>query len=187
MKENKSELDLFSAVFEQYKKPYTLFAYSYVRDMDEAEDIYMEVMTHFWECRKELSENIHLPSYILTSVKNRALNSLRQQQVRTDANEHLSHHGVRERDFRISSLEACDPSELFSDEIQRIVEDTLQSLPEQTRLIFFMSRYENKANKEIAETLGVNIKTVEYHITRALKAFRKHLKDYLPFYLLGII
>jgi len=185
MPKERGELELFSSLFERFRKPYILFAYSYVKDMDEAEDIYMEVMMRFWENRKELPDDIHLPSYLLTAVKNRALNFLRQQNVRSDTGQMLTEHQLRELNFRTSSLEACDPIELFTEEIRQIIESTLQDVPEYTRLIFFMSRYENKTNKEISEELKINIKTVEYHISKTLKLLRKNLKDYLPIILLG--
>ena len=69
---------------------------------------------------------------------------------------------------------------MFSSEITRILEDTLASLPEQTRQIFIMSRYEQMSVKEIAETLHLAPKSVEYHITKSLKVLRIALKDYLP-------
>ena len=80
----------------------------------------------------------------------------------------------------ISTLEACNPEELFTAEAQEIVNKTLASLPEQTRRIFIMSRYENKPYKEIAETLGMTTKGVEYHIAQALKKLHVNLKDYIP-------
>jgi RNA polymerase sigma-70 factor (ECF subfamily) len=184
---DKNAYAAFSSVFERYKKPYVSFAYSYVRDMDEAEDIYMDVMLHFWENRDRLPEDLHIPSYLLTAVKNRALNYLRHQQVMSDTQGRLLEHEQRELNFRISTLEACDPSGLFADEIKRIISDTLNRMPKQTRLIFFMSRYENKTNKEIAQKLNLNIKTVEYHISKALKALRVNLKDYLPLLFIGLI
>lgn len=182
-----SGLEAFSSLFERFRKPYILFAYSYVKNMDEAEDIYMDVMMRFWENRKELPENLHLPSYLLTAIKNRALNSLRQQNVRSDAGQMLNEHQLRELDFRISSLEACEPTDLFASEIRQIIADTLQEMPVYTRMVFTMSRYENLTNKEIAEKLHVNIKTVEYHISKSLKVLRENLRDYLPLGLLEIL
>lgn len=94
-----------------------------------------------------------------------------------------------ERDlyYRIRTLEACDPEEIFSNEIAEIVEKTLNTLPEQTRRIFEMSRYEYLSVNEISKQLHVSPKTVEYHITKSLKSLRKALKEYLPaFYLLFI-
>lgn len=60
-------------------------------------------------------------------------------------------------------------------------------LPEQTRRIFEMSRYENLSYKEIALRLNISTKGVEFHITKALKVLRVALRDYLPFYLLSLI
>ena len=65
---------------------------------------------------------------------------------------------------RISTLEACNPDEIFSEEVESIVRETLDLLPEQTRRIFLLSRFENKSNKEIAEEMKISIKGVEYHI-----------------------
>ena len=70
----------------------------------------------------------------------------------------------------------------FSEEVNQIIQATLRTLPEQTRRVFKMSRFENKMNKEIAENLGITVKGVEYHISRALKEFRISLKDYLPLF-----
>ena len=177
----------FSHIFELYKKPYVQFAYSYIKDMDDAEDIYMDVIVHFWENRKNLPENVHIPSYLLAAVKNRSLNYLRKQQTRSNIHEHLYEHSIRELNFRISTLKDCDPAELFSEEIKKIIEDTLANMPEQTRRIFYMRLYNNVTNREIAERLSINIKTVEYHISKVLKALRVRLKDYFPYVLLALI
>jgi len=170
----------FSHIFELYKKPYVQFAYSYIRDMDDAEDIYMDVMLHFWEKRDSLPFDVHIPSYLLIAVKNRSLNYLRQQQTRIDVHERLYEHNMRELNFRISTLKDCDPAELFSKEIKAIIEDTLANMSDQTRKIFYLSQYDNLTNREIAEKLSINIKTVEYHISKILKTLRINLKDYLP-------
>ena len=79
-------------------------------------------------------------------------------------------------------VNSCDPEEIFSHEIQTIIPNTLQSVPEQTRRIFEMSRFENKTVKEIAEETNITAKGVEYHITKALKVLRINLKDYLPLF-----
>lgn len=152
--------------------------------MAVAEDIYMEAIIQYWEKRYNLPPDTNIPAYILTSVKNKALNHLRHQSIRIDAEDQLYDHRQRELNFRISSLDSCDPSELFTNEVKKIIQDTLNELPEQTRTIFFESRFENKTNREIAAKLGISIKTVEFHISKALKLFRIRLKDYLPVFLI---
>lgn len=148
--------------------------------MAAAEDIYMEAIIQYWEKRKELPADTNIPGYLLTSVKNKALNHLRHLTIRTDAEDQLYDHRQRELNFRISSLESCDPSDLFTIEVEEIIRKTLDELPEQTRTIFFKSRYENMTNREIAAELDLSIKTIEFHISKALKLFRSRLKDYLP-------
>ena len=90
----------------------------------------------------------------------------------------------RVRKLKITTLEACNPEELFSSEAQQLVDKALDSLPEKTRTIFIMSRYENKKHKEIAEHFNLSTKSIEFHISKALDVLRKELKDYLPLFII---
>ena len=108
-----------------------------------------------------------------------ALNYLAHEQVRLRAEDDINTHRQRELNLRISTLEACEPDTIFNTEIQHIVRKALTKMPEQSRDIFILSRYQNTPNKMIAEKLGISIKSVEFHITKALKILRTELKDYL--------
>lgn len=176
----KTDIEAFNTLFARCREPFTQFAFSYVRDYAAAEDVVTEAMMEYWEKRNGLPLGVNAPAYILTSVKNRSLNYLRHLRVEVETQEILLTQGNRELDFRISSLEACDPQELFTTEIQDIIRKALKELPEQTRLIFCKSRFENCSNHEIATHLGISIKTVEYHIHKALCMLRHRLKDYFP-------
>ena len=121
-------------------------------------------------------------SLLLAILKNGALNYLKHQTVKDSATESISSKMIRDLNYRITTLQACDPEEIYSSEITGIVEKTLQSLPEQTRRIFEMSRYESIPVKEIAQELSLSTKSVEYHITKALKLLRVALKEYLPLF-----
>lgn len=147
------------------------------------EDIVSESLINLWETvKKEPVE--HPRALLVTMLKHNALNYLKHQDVRQAAMQSISSGMVRDLDYRISTLQACEPEEIFSDEISAIVERTLLSLPEQTRRVFEMSRYEHLSVKEIAEQLSLTPKSIEYHITQSLKVLRIALKDYLPvFYL----
>ena len=167
--EYSTDLKAFNQLFADYQGRFIRFANMYVRDMAVAEDF-------------TIKADSNVPAYILTIIKNKCINYLQHIQVREDASEHLKNHAEWELNTRISTLEACDPEELFTAEAQEIVNKTLATLPEQTRRIFIMSRYENKPYKEIAETLGMTTKGVEYHITQALKKLHINLKDYIPLF-----
>lgn len=177
---NGTETQNFNTLYTKYYRKSFLFAKSYIHDECVAEDIASEVLIKLWETGRD--KNIdYFEALLLTSLKNKSLDYLKHEAIKTEAIHSLSDLSQRELDIRISTLEACNPEDIFSAEVQQIITRTLNSLPEQTRYIFEMSRFENKTNKEIAEELGVTTKAVEYHITKALKPLRANLKDYLPF------
>lgn len=171
----------FNSIYERNYHRSFLFAKSYVHDDMAAEDIVVESLMKYWKLtispETETSEAL-----LLSILKNKALDFLRHKAVHESAIENITELNNRELNIRISTLEACDPKEIFSKEIQKIVSNTLKSLPEQTRRVFEMSRFENKTVKEIAEETNLTVKGVEYHITKALKVLRANLKDYLPLF-----
>lgn len=181
--ENTTDLKAFNQLFTDYQGRFIRFANTYVRDVAVAEDFTIEALMYYWENRHSLEEDSNVPAYILTIIKNKCLNYLQHLQVREDVNEQLLNHAEWELNTRISTLEACDPNDLFTAEAQEIVNKTLAGLPEQTRVVFIMSRYENKSHKEIAEVLAITPKGVEYHISKALKKLHTNLKDYYPVFL----
>lgn len=127
-----------------------------------------------------MDDHSNILAYILTVVKHKCLDHLRRMRTREDFVEYLQEYETRRLNLRIATLEACNPERIFSDELQSLVDKALASLPEQTRDVFIRSRYNNQSHKEIAEALGISTKTVEFHITKALKVLRVALKDYLP-------
>ena len=171
----------FNEIYTSYYKKSFFFAKSYVHDDLAAEDIASESLIKLWEKLK--TEKIdYIEPLLLTILKNKALDYLKHEEVKRTAFESMVDWHQQELSIRISTLESCDPNEIFSDEVESIIRETLKLLPEQTRRIFLLSRFENKSNKEIAEQMGVSIKGVVYHISKALKALRITLKDYLPLF-----
>jgi len=179
---NVADIDFFNQLFKDYEAKFIRFANSYVRDQTVAEDVTIESLMYYWENRKSLDANTNVPAYILTTIKHKCLNYLNRQQVREEVSEKLKDLAIWELNTQISSLQACEPMDLFTAETQAIVDETLASLSEQTRKIFIMSRYEGRSYKEIAQTLGITTKGVEFHMNKALKALRIQLKDYFPLF-----
>ena len=125
-------MNLFSRFFQENQEKFLAFAYSYLRDKAEAEDVVMESMIALWENRDRWEENSNLHALLLTIIKNKALHVLEHKQVRLRAEETISSHNLRELDLRISTLKACEPDQIFNTEIQHIVNKTLQEMPEQS-------------------------------------------------------
>lgn len=173
----------FNRLYKAYHPQFVHFANTYVRDWVVAEDVTTEAILYYWENRAGLENEANIPAYILTIIKHKCLNYLRHIQICDEYSETMQNYARWELSTRISSLEACEPNELFAAEIQEIVNRTLASLPAQTRKIFLQSRYENKSYKEIAEQFRMSVKGVEFHINKALKALRTSLKDYYPLFI----
>jgi len=170
----------FSGIYNQYYKKSFIFVKSYVHNDLAAEDITSDSLIKLWNKLKK--DNIeYIEPLLLTILKNESIDYLRHEEIKQNAFDTIRDWNSYELSTRLASLEACNPDEIFSNEIKRIVNDTLKQLPHQTQQIFTLSRFDNKSNKEISSMLNISIKGVEYHISKALKILRVELKDYLLF------
>jgi RNA polymerase sigma-70 factor (ECF subfamily) len=176
-----NDIQRFNQLYKEYRSRFIHFARTYVEDFTTAEDIVMDSMMYYWENRCLLKHEENLPAYVLTVIKNKCINYLERERIREKAENNLSQRADWELNFRIATLEACNPEKLFSKEIRQIINKTVASLPRQSREIFIRSKYKNQTNKEIAHTMKLSVKSVEYHMTKVLKLLRIALKDYLPF------
>lgn len=179
--ENRRTVVDFNRIYKDYYNRSFRFVKSYVFEDVVAEDIVSESLVALWQqMRKE--EVSHPLSLLLTILKNKSLNHLKSRERHQTMLDAMLDMLSRDLNYRIQALDACDPQEIFSAEVAVIMERTLSALPEQTRRVFEMSRYEAMPVKDIATQLALSSKTVEYHITKSLKALRLALKDYLPVY-----
>lgn len=170
----------FNLLYREYRHRFIHYAKTYVEDITTAEDIVMDSFIYYLENKHSLKNDFNIPAYILAVIKNKCLNHLQKQRTHEEATRYLFNRDNWEMDLRIATLEACDPEELFSEEVQSIIEKTLNAMPELSREIFFRSKYEGQSNKEIAEAMDLSVKSIEYHMTKSYKLLRIALKDYLP-------
>lgn len=169
----------FSEIYSLYYRKSYLYVKSYVHDNMVAEDIVSEALIKLWERMKQKPVELIAP-YLFSILKNRALDYLKHQAIQQSVHNAITQSLNREIEIRITSLEASDPNDIFSNEVHKIIEDTLNSLSERTKEIFILSRFENKSHKEIAEIYRISVKGVDYHINLSVKELRNALKDYLP-------
>ncbi|MDR0825260.1 MAG: RNA polymerase sigma-70 factor [Prevotella sp.] len=173
----------FDKFFTIYYPHFVRFAKSYVRDIGIAEDFTTEAFMAYWDNRANLAPDSNVEAYILTVIKNKCLNHLKQVERRSEILTDIGDCARWELDFRVNSLEACDPKEIFSAEIQKIVKNTMSKMPRRTLEIFLLSRHKNMPYKEIAEKFDITPKGVEFHISKALSLLRLNLKDYLSLWI----
>lgn len=178
--DEKTNIRIFNTIFATHRERYIRFAFSYTYNKEVAEDLVTESLMYYWENRERLQDVKDIPLYILVTLKNKCLDYLQHERTWNHIAENLLSDKEWELQMRISSLEACEPETLLSDEVQRLVDQALDKLPEKSRRIFIMSRYEGKNYDTIARESNLSVKSIEFHISKALKIMRKELKDYLP-------
>ncbi|RGP18186.1 RNA polymerase sigma-70 factor [Parabacteroides gordonii] len=156
------------------------FARDYVLSEEEAENITQDVFLEFYQKRDSLDFHINIIAYLFTSVKNKCIDYLRRKLLEQEAAAKMQEEFDLSFRMKFDSLEAFNLEGLSEDNIKNIIEKALESLPERCREIFVMSKIEGKKQKEIAEDLGVSVKTIECQMTIAYKKLREELKNYLP-------
>lgn len=159
------------------------FARDYVLSEEEAENIAQDVFLEFYQKRDSLDFHINIIAYLFTSVKNKCIDYLRRKLLEQEAAAKMQEEFDLSFRMKFDSLEAFNLEGLSEDNIKNIIEKALESLPERCREIFVMSKIEGKKQKEIAEDLGVSVKTIECQMTIAYKKLREELKNYLPLFL----
>lgn len=160
----------FEAVFRQHYGVLCNYAHTYLRDRDEAEEIVQAAFLAFWEKRHSLEVHTSVKAYLFSMVRNASLNTLTRKKMQEKY--------AKEKLLTTDSSESNQPVE--SDELAQRIAAALQKLPEQCRVIFTMSRFEELKYAEIAAELNLSVKTVENQIGKALKIMREQLRDYLP-------
>ncbi len=155
----------FEAVFKQNLVAVTAYCNKFVRDTEEAKDLAHRSFMKVWEKRAEIPEGSNIKALTYRIAHNLSINYIRDHKRYCDEDELQtveSENSEADNDIRAAELEAA-------------IVDTINNMPEKSKKVFLMSRYDNLTNNKIADTLGISIKTVEAHITTALKLLRKKI------------
>lgn len=158
-------------LFRRYHRSLCNHALRYVYSRDVAEDIVSDVFCKFWKNASFNSVTSSYRLYLFRSVRNEAYTHLRAEFRQGETHEWIptQEAGSGQRPDHITQYE-----ETFH-RVQQLVE----LLPPQCRKVFLMSRFEGKRYKEIAEEMGLSVKTVDTHLVKALKLVRNGLRDYI--------
>ena len=163
-------LQEFEKLFKEYYPLLCHYALRFVKDPDQAEEIVQELFCQLWENRKGLKIHTSLKAYLYKATYFNSLQVLRKKGIKNQYVDYVKN----------TKSEQSQPNNLVEEnEIYNIVQKTLISLPDRCGQIFKMSRFEGLKYQEIADQLSISIKTVEANMGKALKAFRKNLKDYV--------
>ena len=160
----------FDTLFRRYYPMLCAYGHRFV-ELEDAEEIVEDSLLWIWENWETLVIESSLNSYLFKMVYRRALNKL----AHIDATQRADTRFYEEMQ---EMLQDTDYYQI--EELAKRIEDAVAALPESYREAFVMHRFRDMSYKEIAETLGVSPKTIDYRIQQALKQLRVDLKDYLP-------
>jgi len=160
----------FDTLFRRYYPMLCAYGHRFV-ELEDAEEIVEDSLLWIWENRETLIIESSLNSYLFKMVYRRALNKL----AHIDATQRADTRFYEEMQEMLQDTDYYQVEELT-----RRIEEAVAALPESYREAFVMHRFRDMSYKEIAETLGVSPKTIDYRIQQALKQLRTDLKDYLP-------
>lgn len=172
--------DNFEEIYRIYFPRMLRLAREYVIFREDAENIIQDVFLTLWENRDELKIHVSLTAYLFTLLKNRCINHIRRKVYEENANKQIQENFTSELKMKLYSLEAFNQLLVSDEQIEILIRDAIDSLPDKCREIFILSRIEGKKYKEIADKLNLSLSTVENQMGIALRKLRKKLKNYLP-------
>ncbi|NQY11366.1 MAG: RNA polymerase sigma-70 factor [Flavobacteriales bacterium] len=172
LKEGHDEAYYF--VYKNYFHALCFTAQKIIRDNDVAEDMVQKTILKIWENRDKLDENENIYYYLNKTVYNNCLMHIRSE----------GRLKQREDRYMMSQDSFVSPDGLASTELLEMLNKALSELSKQQQDIFRMNRFDGFTYREIAEKLEINQKTVEYHMSIALKKVYSSLKGYVNVFIL---
>ena len=170
----------FQEIFGLYGKPLYRFSMSYLKSKEAAEDVVQEVFMKVWKNREDIKTDTSFHSYLFTI----ALNSIRRHFNKLSRINEIKHEILIDFSTHKPDFDDRNNYQELNDKLQELVD----RMPEKRRLVFIKKKLEEKSLKVIAEELQIDPKTVEYHITGAMKFLKEefgklHVKGLIFFHL----
>lgn len=162
----------FEEAFKTHFKRLYAYAFTIVKEEMAAEEMVQQVFFKIWEKKGLVDIRTSITAYLYRSVYHESLNYLKHQKVKAAYQSHVARESKNHSDNAGSKLQLS--------ELEQKLNIALNELPEQCRAIFQMSRFEELKYQEIADRLGLSVKTVENQMGKALRILRTKLIDYLP-------
>lgn len=178
--------ETYISLFREYYVALCSYARRYVGRKDIAEEIVSDTFLKIWETRKSLQINSSVKAYLFQAVCNNSLSYLRKLKKDLVLDEYFMETASENIGFSTLAEEMDEQSLAMENTNAKIIE-AINQLPEQQQKVFRLKRFEGKKNKEVAEMLGLSVKTVEMHLSKATLNLRVKLKDYLPPFLIFLL
>ncbi|SEW25274.1 RNA polymerase sigma-70 factor, ECF subfamily [Chitinophaga sp. YR573] len=171
----KDELNAFKEIYKRYWKKLYAAAYQRLKDNETAQEVVQDFFTAFWIKRGQLKIDTLLANYLYKAISYQIIDQYRKEEVRN------RHKAL----FKLNATEIDHSTEntLSTNDLKKVIDYEVSQLPVKCRSVYELSRNQYKTNKEIASYLAISEKTVENHLTKALKQLRLSLSHFMLYFL----
>jgi len=169
----------FEQLFKEHFKSLYAYAFTILKNEAIAEEIVQNVFYKVWEKKIPDTIQISLKAYLYKAVYHESLNYLKHQKIKARYQLHVMQQSNNHTDQSAAR-------KILVKELEEKLREAMNALPQQCRTIFQLSRYDGLKYQEIADQLGISVKTVENQMGKALKQLRVKLIDYLPIFMLAL-
>lgn len=168
------DIDTFKLIFTTFWNPLLNFSHNIVGDLSLAENIVQDTFLYVWENRNTIDLSKNFKTYLFTITRNKSLNIQKSHfQSKRSAEDQL---------LSIENQEKVDVTYENGEAVKKVM-DSIEKLPEKSKEIFKMSRFDNLTYNEISEILGISVKTVETQMSRTLKKLKNLLSHLITFFI----
>lgn len=168
----------FHDIFNRFHRQIFQFAFNFLKDKEQSEEIVQNTFLNFWLHRNRLDATKPIAPLLFTIAQRTLVDAWRKA---ASSKEY--------REYALRTMEAASnetEDKILSGDLERITQEALDLLNKQQRKVFALSRNEELSYEEIAERLGLSKHTVKYHLVNALKILKAHLRKHDIHYLLII-
>lgn len=174
----KDDKKALTELYNAYWKPLFISSYNLLKDKELCEEIIQDIFIDLWSNREKLQIKISLNSYLYACTRYKVFSQFRKNKIiRVELFENLN------KRFQYATPE----TKLMHQELVEQIGAIVETLPQKCKQVYKLSRTEQLSHKEIAERLNISTKTVENHITKALRVLRLSLGHTLSIELLYFI
>ncbi|SNY99373.1 RNA polymerase sigma-70 factor [Flagellimonas pacifica] len=175
----KGDKEAYRLLYDLYYPKLLQIAIGYIPKNEDAEELVQDVFLKVWKKRYTININSNMDGYLYRMMRNACLDFLRSKKHTLNAGGNIAQ---LEAALNLQALSNDAASAILVKELEQQIMEAIELLPDKCKAVFLKSKIEGLKNREISEELQISHKTVEGHITKAIKHLQLHLKEFLYFF-----